>query len=590
MAEAEPKSTAEPTSERTPRKVLPVVWNNLVSWVNRNGGQVHADLELRDAASGLRGVFASKPIQKGETLIRLPVNLSVHGQDLPDEFRIPSGEDATAEKDTVNGSVSGRTSNARKASPWLRCLAAYLRLDTTSAANHHHPYLASLPRQYETLWHWSDDETTIFLAGTRPPATTTSSEGWKIDRAALRNRYGQQIRPYLVHCAIVADGAEHAFEETEFQQFAKACQVLSTRGFHMEPPSTKECNASTIDHVDPSLASSYSGPFLLPVMDLLNHASKTTGRTCTTLQREQQQQQQQFDGGASFFVMVAERHVAAGEEILHSYGDSLSSSQFLASFGFVPRDRMQRAVENNCNTPPPPTTPILLSKTDDVWKTCWQVIESDFPEKLTSLMREQDTDDEVWSLQADRSRRADYVAEEILISAATAGDNGNHTEVQQLDLLTDELVTALCVPLLPRCAYSEITERTLLDRSILEDFFLGKLVAAVLLKVVERKLSRYAPIPNKVVQHFLGNDGNGVSVDDDRALLQALCSAALCEGDDFETIRRQSQRLAYGLTVRIEEKNTLEALRRQAVELMMILDGSNAAADDETSFKKQKNS
>lgn len=83
--------------------------------------------------------------------------------------------------------------------------------------------------------------------------------------------------------------------------------------------------------------------------------------------------------------------------------------------------------------------------------------------------------------------------------------------VTPLSLLTDGFVSGICIPLLPRCAYSKIKERTLLDQSLLQDKFLGQLVAAVLSNVVQRKLARYVPIPERQIQ-LLGltyeNDDN----------------------------------------------------------------------------------
>ena len=555
------------------------VWDDLVSWVvSAASGLVHPALELREDATTtvVRGVFATRAIRQGEVLIRLPEASTVNGRAHPDRYFA-----STADNNVNN--------DERQASPWLRCLAAYLQAatsKTTTAA----PYIASLPASYETLWQWSDTEISDFLAGTSPPSSVASlADSWKLDRTALRQRYREQIRPYLVHCGIMddcqsrpppTDDCRSSVFEKEFQQFAEACQVLSTRGFHME--------ANNKRTADPA-ASIRTGPFLLPVIDLLNHASQTTGRTCTTLQR-------QSAGGADMFVMVAERHVSAGEEILHSYGDHLSSSQFLSSFGFVPQHNMDRAAaaagrarsdsSAAANGDSSPTAPVLLSKTRDLWKACWEVIESDVPQNLTASMKEQDMEDEVWSLQVDRSRTADYVPEEIMVSEATAltttanGASNNLQDVQQLDLLTDELVTAACIPLLPRCAYSEITERTLLDRSILEDYFLGKLVGAVLLKAIEQKLRKYAPIPQEVVRSLLlaregGTDEKVSPFDGDDSLLRQALVSMKDTGESSDVIRQQRQRLSYGLTVRIEERNTLEALRRQVVALLAILDSGS---------------
>lgn len=53
----------------------------------------------------------------------------------------------------------------------------------------------------------------------------------------------------------------------------------------------------------------YSGPYLLSYINLLNHASNGSPEHVTTLCRD-------ADGA---FVMVAERNIAEGEEIRHYY-------------------------------------------------------------------------------------------------------------------------------------------------------------------------------------------------------------------------------------------------------------------------------
>ena len=103
-------------------------------------------------------------------------------------------------------------------------------------------------------------------------------------------------------------GADSTDEERRFRQ---ACMCISTRGFHLSSN-----NEDT---------SSWSGPFLLPLIDLLNH---NPAQSCTTLQRDD----------TNDFIMIAERELARGDEVFHSYGKDLSSAQVLQTFGFVPRE------------------------------------------------------------------------------------------------------------------------------------------------------------------------------------------------------------------------------------------------------------
>lgn len=550
---------------------------------------MHSSLELRQKSSDdcNRGVFATKQsIAKGDLLIRLPVPVAVHGQSFPAQYE-------------YNG-------QRRQASPWLRCLAAYLQVSTRSKeiskleatydgsfSTDKIPYVKSLPVSYETLWQWSDTELDNFLAGTSPPTTaavTSESSSWKVDEAALRQRYCDQIRPYLVHCAVLlrhsTDDNVDSVEEQEFQDFATACQVLSTRAFHMDN------HTAAVSNNDTEVA--YSGPYLLPVMDLLNHASSTSGQSCTSLQ---------LRGGD--FIMVAERKIAVSEEILHSYGDHLTSSHFLVSFGFVPDCMIQRAAAAVPSSDHPilATSPAVLSKTRDIWESCWHLIESGFPKDLAAFMQD-NMDDEAWPIKVDRSRTADYVLEDILLVPPTSIETSSRSavDVLQLQTLTNELVTAACIPFLPKCAYSEITDRTLLDGSILEDYFLGKLVGAALLKTIKRKFATYAPIPSAIYTKIVSSPttaksfpvDDGANKDDVGLLRQLLLIQSTnaeqdndvrdCPNDNCEVIRlqhkqQQRSRLMYALTIRIEEKKSLAALAREVTALLASLDSESSGGD-----------
>ena len=179
--------------------MMMMMWRALVAWIERRGGYVHPHLHLRrhhrrrrdmmiaDASvvPPHRGVFASDTIEKGTLLIKIPVELAVQGQSLPEKY----------------------SQQQQHASPWLRCIAAYFQMASSSSpsSNDKAPYMASLPESYETLWQWTDEEIDTFLAGTSPLGTAVASSestSWKIDQAALRKRFRDQIRPYLVHCNI----------------------------------------------------------------------------------------------------------------------------------------------------------------------------------------------------------------------------------------------------------------------------------------------------------------------------------------------------------------------------------------------------
>jgi SET domain len=679
------------------------VWSELVAWVCTDrrqgeaggGGFVHPNLDLMFLGGGARpqepssssvaaaashhscrssrGVFATAPIAAGSLLIRLPAGLAIDGSDgaslQQPQQRLPSSSTA-ATNDGARASDRRQAKPPAAASPWLRCLAALLgKYDdessrSTSTASphrsHHRPYLRSLPDTHETVWSWTSGEVDQYLAGTCPPSTPTTattpatcsasssslSSAWKVlndpsSRGSLRDRYREQIRPYLQHVGVIDRERPLREGSEEFARFATASQILATRGFHTgadggdgsgtdggaPPPRPKNSSNGSVTPSSSAPVTAYVGPYLLPVMDLLNHAPKRQQQrlhlqhsssdaessavptACTTLQRS--------SGGD--FVMVAERDIRANEEVLHSYGDDLCSSQFLASFGFVPMDILVRAASGAApSNPQPPTASAILFK-QDIWQCCWDLIEANIPEQIAASM--DDMDDEAWTVRLDRSRKADYVPDYIVIAKpSTVMPSPDKVDISHLDMLTDDLVTAACVPFLPRCAYGEITDRTLLDRSILEDFFLGKLVGSALLKAIEQRLQAYTPIPVASIEELIlrrdGTMATSPSIEDmtknDAKLLRYLLSNDRQEGelgagtrtnsgeidDAGETMspllqRQKGQRLCYGLAIRIEEKWALEALRRQTIALLAgLVDSAQVVSDpDDGNFcdsKKQR--
>jgi hypothetical protein len=544
------------------------VWNNLLAWIEQSGGHVHRDLQLREVVPKEgqqreevehRGVFCSATtvgIKKGECLIRLPAELSVNGKWLPSQYQYkPSpGTKSAATADSI-----------RTVSPWLRCLAAYYQTQDeaqikVSDLSNWKCYIASLPEHYETLWEWTSDEMESYLAGTSVAASTTGGSNDDDDHnnskekelAVLLQRYREHIRPYLLHCDC---GDDHnadtdTVSDDELQRFQTACQCLSTRGFNLTL-SEEDHDADT--DADAS-TSSYNGPFLLPWIDLLNHCSRSssannkTNTKCTTLRRLPD----------DTFVMMAERDIVPGEEILHSYGDHLTASQCLQTFGFVPDTAVEQALSSSSqlqNTSIPVTQAVLSKMA--VLEACWSVMESNMPEQLAASMREQEMEDDVWAVSVDRSRTASFISDNLIISIDSEDD-----------ILTDELVTLACLPFLPVCAYRE-AGRNFLDASILDDYYLGKMVCTSLLKAVQSKLETYSPVRRIMNGNGNGNNGSNVGgepVADDRELLRQVVQ------EEQASPNISTRRLMYALVVRLEEKSCLEALRRKVIGILARLD------------------
>ncbi|KAL7581232.1 hypothetical protein ACA910_006010 [Epithemia clementina (nom. ined.)] len=598
-----------------------------------------------------RGIFASRDIAPGEILIQLPCRLAIDGSDMPRQYFIST----TTEQEPQPRHASPWL---RCLAAYYQARQQQQQQQQEEGPNNNNPknkqpYLDTLPQQYETVsLSWTPEQIDSFLAGTNcssaQPAETTTAGGsasssslltpssspspasvWHADRNLLKERYVTQIRPYLEACQIlppscttttapstdtkaqqqqvVGNVVEKKVDPVEFQEFLVATQCLSTRCFHV---ATAAAHTTTGDNqasrttatvgqdsgsgASTSLDDAYTGPYLLPCIDLLNHSSVTTTSTtttttttqkCTTLQKT-----------PNYFIMQAERPIRAGEEICHSYGNDLTASQCLQTFGFVERSVLEilahRATpqddddddddddaveeEETAQNDVPNPTPVLLPK-QLVLEACWNVIESGLPERLAQAMKEAGMQDDVWTVQIDRSRCAEFLPDQILVPrpGATFSNNNNiGPQALVLDSLSDELVTLACVPFLPLSEYREASQ-ALIGKEILHDYFLGNLVCTSLLNAIKERLVLYKPIV-----------WNGTVRDDDRQLLQELLAAsasasAATTADESYDSWLQRERCMYGLAVRLDEKASLQSLRKQVLQLLEDLDSTNDEEDDD---------
>ena len=490
------------------------IFLDLKKWVEQAGGKINSSIELRGQSTrdgskgdGIRGLFATKTIKKGELLLRIPGELAISGEKLPRKW-----------KDRV-------------ASPWLRCLAClYLAQDDEKWK----PYISSLPSEYETLWQWKDEEMT-YLNG------TALGETLKADReeGALESRIKDYVLPYMKYLKIpsATDGKD------ALQVFKQVSMCISTRGFHMQPPESDVDAAGELDKKPAAKGkTSYVGPFLLPVIDLLNHSDTNKA---TTLQRDQ-------DTGA--FCMIAERDLEEGEELLHSYGD-LTASQLLQTFGFIPEQTIRSSIGEALSAETRTMTPAMLSK-EELVNACQSVKKSSYPKELTETMKKYEIEGDAFDLDDTKDRDLSFLPDQLLISSSATSS-----------CLNDEIVTLCCTQLLPNEVYGEIFEdeqKQLLDQSVLEDYFLGKLVAMAILTAIKKKLATYKPLATvPCVQ---------VDETDDKALLQQLLKL---DNRDVSTLRAM-----YGITVRLEEKKGLEELRNEVIAVISSLDEEEEGDDD----------
>ena len=523
----------------------PAWYGNLVSWIRKQGGEIHDALTLEVIDESSRGIKATADIAEGSLLIRLPSKLALDGSRLPTTYEVKGDSD----------DGSDVTRSERMASSWLRCLTSLLTESATSRGNspkagegvvNFAPYLSSLPQSYDTLTDdssWSDEDVSALLAGTA--LGTMVAEERKSDM--MKKRYQVSIAPYLRHVGLLSKDSNDA-SEGDYTDFKRACACVSTRGFHLQQGEQqgKQPQASKGE-------TDYSGPFLLAFIDLLNHSAE---RKCTTLQR---------DAADESFVMIAERNIKRGEEIFHTYGTGLTSAQQLQTFGFVETGAAMRAANNQWNNDSYGITPATLSAAA-VLSACRSVIGSSFPTDLKRAMEQNDFEDETWDVTAGKDRdllNNGLISNDILI----ATDDG--------PMLSDELVTLCCLPFLPDEVYAEWSEEPCLwSADVLDDYFLGKLALRALMKAIGAKLGEYT-----AVNALSCGLGEGVAETDEGDGDEKLLSRLLEATNAVDDAKRS--RAVHALTVRLEEKHCINLLKKEIIDTLKGLDDDEEGNFDE---------
>ena len=293
----------------------------LASFLRSRGAVVHEALELFGAARGTddRGVFAVEPIQQGTLLLKLPASAVIRAcDDGPECEWMPAA--------------------ARAASPMLRTALFLMRESALGPRSDWAAYLSSLPASYDTLEHWSQEE----LAALRGTSVYEELSG-------LRDASGSLVGPVAVMwdkvvAPIVTAAPEH-WPSATLDSFLNACAAVRTRGFY-------------------DTAAGGGGPYMLPAIDMLNHARSGTATSLvverggdaameggkvaiaggdgdSTLHSSGAGSSSSPAGASSsscslVFSMEAERDICVGDEIVHVY-DHLDPARLLLTYGFVPR-------------------------------------------------------------------------------------------------------------------------------------------------------------------------------------------------------------------------------------------------------------
>jgi len=276
--------------------------------------------------------------------------------------------------------------------------------------------------------------------------------------------------------------------------------------------------------------------------------------------------------------VMAEREIAANTEIFHSYGESLTADQWIQTFGFVPEETSTSIQDDDDREQN--WTPVMLTK-QAVVHACHTVANSSYPTQVKEEMINcagENVESPAWELPTDsRDRETDHIPDNLLVSTADES------------VLSDDLVTLCCIQFLPASAYEEIAGSKV-DASVLEDYYLGKLVCQSLLQVVRDRQSEYTSLDKSRYVDLLGIPCEGT---DDSTLLTELIeyrNQHAMKEDDATSIRRS----IYGLTVRLEEKLSLQELRKEVLVLLTILDETDEtdvisdAADDSVVTKRRR--
>lgn len=178
-------------------------------------------------------------------------------------------------------------------------------------------------------------------------------------------------------------------------------------------------------------------------------------------------------------------------------------------------------------------------------------------------MQQLQLEDETWPLTVDQdnSKTLTTCLDSDLIVV-------RYDPEQSSELWSEELVTLVCRPFLPPCVAAELNGDTLLSKSILQDFFLGQLACAAMLKAIDEKRRTYPRMHYK-----------GCEYENDAELLRQILQ---------NEENQQTARLKYALVVRIEEKTVLDLLRREVLGVLVELNDVEAASDGD-SRKRRRN-
>ncbi len=233
------------------------------------GCQSHENLSLREVSGTNRTVVASGKISSGSLLIKVP-------------------DSAVIKPDSVKFKDEGKVTTSN----WLRTVLAVM-IAMVDPETPHRAYIDSLPAKYDTFASWTAEDLDE-LKGTSAASVASLDPKGEV----MRSRYKEAIVPRIGALSTEAN-LRDALLSGGFSLFEAASNAVVTRGFNSEDG---------------------NGPYMIPLVDLLNHCDDDP---CTTLRKTEEG-----------WTMIAERDVPDGAEVMHRYS-VMTASQSLCTYGFA---------------------------------------------------------------------------------------------------------------------------------------------------------------------------------------------------------------------------------------------------------------
>eukprot|EP00210_Caulerpa_lentillifera_P005440 g5202.t1 len=281
--------------------------SSFLEWLESAGGFVHKGLDLFHVTKRTndRGVFAKCDIKKGEQLLLIPNQKTLH---------LRNTMDTASQSGHCMSLHRVLEANQKSLTPFLRTVLLVLGEMTLGMDSLFFPYIQTLPTHAPaSLITWREDDLTL-LEGTGLSKNR--------DNSIFVDLYDKNLSPLMHHHPELWSP-----EIMSLEIVLNTAAIVQSRVFHLN----RENWITNEVHEDSTL-------YLLPGIDMINHTHdlELSNTELTKIQNEMRVDL--FDGKYitmnGCFTMKAEKDIARGEEIVHSYG-TLSDCELLRIYGFV---------------------------------------------------------------------------------------------------------------------------------------------------------------------------------------------------------------------------------------------------------------